>query len=103
MRHHAAGLRRLCKDPEFVQRLIDDPEAAPLPARSRAMVDYALKLTDTPAQVQREDIAPLRAAGLDDRAILDLNMIAGYFAFVNRLADGLGVPLEDYWKDEPQP
>ena len=49
------------------------------------------------------DIDALRTVGLDDRAILDLNMIVGYFAFVNRLADGLGVPLEEYWKDEPQP
>jgi alkylhydroperoxidase family enzyme len=45
----------------------------------------------------------MREAQLDDRAILDANMICGYFAFVNRLADGLGVPLEDYWQDEPDP
>jgi len=40
------------------------------------------------------DLAPLRAAGLDDRALLDLAMIVGYFAFVNRLASGLGVEVE---------
>ncbi len=87
----------------FVQGLIDDPVNADMPARSRAMVDYALKLTDAPAEMERADVDRLREAGLDDRAILDLNMIAAYFAFVNRIADGLGVPLEDYWRDEPQP
>lgn len=66
-------------------------------------MDYALKLTEAPGSMRQEDLNPLRQAGLDDRAILDLNMIVGYFAFVNRLADGLGVPLEEYWKDEPQP
>ncbi len=53
--------------------------------------------------MQRTDLEPLREAGLDDRAILDLNMITSYFAFVNRVADGPGVPLEDSWKDEPEP
>jgi alkylhydroperoxidase family enzyme len=67
------------------------------------MVDYALRLTDSPASVRREDVDSLRAAGLDDRAILDLVLIVGYFAFVNRLADGLGVPLEDWWRREPEP
>jgi uncharacterized peroxidase-related enzyme len=93
----------LTRDPVFVQGLIDDAENAPMPARSRALVDYALKLTDAPATVQREDVDRLRQAGLDDRAILDLNMIASYFAFVNRIADGLGVPLEGYWSSEPEP
>ena len=58
------------------------------------MVDYALKLTRTPQQMQREDLTPLRTAGLDDRAILDLAMVIAYYAYVNRLADGLGVTLE---------
>lgn len=67
------------------------------------MVDYALKLTDAPASMRPEDLEPLRRAGLDDRSILDLNMIVGYYAFVNRLADGLGVALEDFWEHEPNP
>jgi alkylhydroperoxidase family enzyme len=40
------------------------------------------------------DIARLRKAGWSDRAILDLTLVVGYFAFVNRIADGLGVQLE---------
>jgi alkylhydroperoxidase family enzyme len=40
------------------------------------------------------DLQPLRAAGLSDREILDVNLITSYFAFVNRIADGLGIELE---------
>jgi alkylhydroperoxidase family enzyme len=53
--------------------------------------------------MQESDLQPMRDAGLDDRAILDANMVCGYFAFVNRVADGLGVPLEADWDHEPNP
>ena len=96
-------MRRLTKDAQKTQALIDDPAAVELPPRERALVNYAIKLTETPANMQEADVRALRDVGLDDRAILDANMICGYFAFVNRLADGLGVPLEDFWKDEPNP
>ena len=68
--------------------------AAPLTDRERALVDYALALNDAPASMQRAHLAPLRAAGLTDAAILHLNQVVGYFAFANRLANGLGVELE---------
>ena len=57
-------------------------------------MDYALKLTREPWSMRRNDLEPLRAVGLDDRAILDLAMVTAYYAYVNRLADGLGVELE---------
>lgn len=44
------------------------------------------------------DVQLLREHGFSDRAILDINQITGYYAYVNRLADGLGVPLEDFWE-----
>ena len=40
------------------------------------------------------DLDPMRAAGLSDRDILDANLITCYFAYVNRLADGLGIAIE---------
>jgi uncharacterized protein YciW len=58
------------------------------------MLDYALKLTRTPWNMRKGDLEPLRNAGLTDREILDLAMIVSYYAYVNRLADGLGVELE---------
>ena len=44
-----------------------------------------------------EDLIPLREAGYNDRAILDINQITSYYAYVNRIADGLGVELEYFW------
>ena len=45
------------------------------------------------------DISALREAGFSDSAILDINQIIGYYAYVNCLADGLGVELEEFWKE----
>ena len=59
-----------------------------------SLLAYADKLTLTPAAVGAADVDALRAIGLDDRAIHDACAIVAYFAFVNRIADGLGVELE---------
>lgn len=55
---------------------------------------YALKLTATPSEVNAQDVALLREAGFSDRDIHDAAAITAYFNFVNRLASGLGVELE---------
>ncbi len=64
------------------------------------MLDYAVKLTVTPWAVKKADIEALRGAGFGDSAILDICQIVGYYNFVNRLADGLGVELEKYWEEK---
>ena len=61
------------------------------------MLDYAVKLTREPWTMVPEDAERLRSAGFDDRAILDIAQVTAYYAFVNRLADGLGVELEGFW------
>ena len=61
------------------------------------MLEYAVKLTLEPWNMMQADVHKLREAGFEDGDILDINQITGYFAFVNRLADGLGVKLEPYW------
>jgi alkylhydroperoxidase family enzyme len=58
-------------------------------------VDYVLKLTLTPWEMTEQDVGLLRDAGLDDSEILDVCQVASYYAFVNRIAQGLGVELED--------
>lgn len=60
----------------------------------RAMLDYAYKLTVTPGQMNADDVASLRQTGFDDLAIHDICAVTAYFAFVNRIADGLGVEIE---------
>jgi uncharacterized peroxidase-related enzyme len=71
-----------------------DFRTAPLTPRERAICEYAAKLTLTPGEMEPGDLAPLRAEGLSDRDILDANLITSYFAYVNRVADGLGISLE---------
>lgn len=69
-------------------------DAAHLPAADQVMLEYADKLTRTPSAMTAADVARLRTVGFDDRAIHDVCAIVAYFAFVNRIADGLGVELE---------
>ena len=66
----------------------------PLTTRERALLDYADTVTRDPGAVTRGDIDGLRSVGLTDLAIHDACSIVAYFAFVNRIADGLGVELE---------
>jgi len=61
------------------------------------MLAYAEKLTREPWAMVEGDVAALRAAGFRDADILDINQVTGYYAYVNRLADGLGVELEAFW------
>lgn len=64
------------------------------------MLDYAVRLTRDPGAMTASDAEALRDAGFDDRAILDICQIVSYYNYVNRLADGLGVELEEGWRDE---
>lgn len=64
------------------------------------MLTYAVKLTKEPWHMEEDDVIRLRQAGFSDAAILDINQVTGYFAFTNRLTDGLGVELEPFWKEE---
>ena len=66
------------------------------------MLDYAAKLTREPWNMVEADVQALRDNKFSDRAILDINQVTGYYAYVNRLADGLGVALESYWESEEQ-
>ena len=87
----------MTKQDEWVTQLADDYKRAELSPADRAMLDYSTRLTLTPAGFTQQDIQILRDAGFPDRGILDIALIVSYYAYVNRLADGLGVSLEAYW------
>jgi uncharacterized peroxidase-related enzyme len=74
--------------------LIEGRRPERLTAADQAMLDYADKLTTAPRTMTPGDIDRLRGAGFDDRGIHDICAVTAYFAFVNRIADGLGVELE---------
>ncbi len=87
---------RLTGDEALVKQLKVDWESAEITPADRAMLIYAVKLTRTPWEMVEADVIALREAGFSDGAILDINQVTGYYAFVNRLADGLGVQLESF-------
>ena len=60
------------------------------------MLKYAIQLTRQPDSIREEDIQELRRHNFSDRAILEINLAASYMNFVNRIAQGLGVDLEDF-------
>jgi len=59
------------------------------------MLRYADKLTREPARMTRADVDALRAVGFADVDVLAIAEVVGYYAYVNRIADGLGVELEE--------
>ena len=95
--HHGEGLLNLPKNESLVNQLKSDYTLANISIKQMSMLNYAAKLTESPADIFVKDIDQLRDVGFKDRAILDINQIVAYFAYVNRIADGLGVDLEDFW------
>ncbi len=90
MEQHASG----GNPEEFIARLIEDHRALALAPGDRALLDYAEKLTVDPGAMEEADVERLREHGFGDEAVHDLAAVTAYFAFVNRIADGLGVELE---------
>ncbi|HAA37012.1 MAG TPA: alkylhydroperoxidase [Gammaproteobacteria bacterium] len=62
--------------------------------KTLALLRYAQKLTLTPGEMARDDVTALTEAGVDDGEILEANQIIGYFNYVNRCLNGLGVTTE---------
>ena len=91
---HAEDLRAEGADGYLIDPLKKDYRIAELDGPGRALLDYAVKLTRTPASMKESDVEALRAAGFPDGAIHDAAQIVGYFNYANRLVEGLGVDLE---------
>jgi len=75
----------------MVEALQRDYRSALISEQDRIMLDYVVKLTKDATKVSPADHEKLRAAGFDDRAILQITLIASWFNYINRVADALGV------------
>ncbi len=93
--HHRRGLRRLLRDDELLERIESDWRSAGLDPRRAAMLTYVEKLTLSPASVGAADVEGLRSVGFADADVLAIVEVAAYYAYANRIADGLGIQLED--------
>jgi uncharacterized peroxidase-related enzyme len=78
-------------DKSLVEALQADYRSAPISEQDRTMLDYVVKLTNDATKVSPDDHVRLRAAGFDDRGILQITLIASWFNYINRVADALGV------------
>jgi uncharacterized peroxidase-related enzyme len=78
-------------DDGLVKALQEDYKTAPISEQDRVMLDYVSQLTRDATRISRQDHERLRAAGFDDRGILQITLIASWFNYINRVADALGV------------
>ena len=95
-RHHGVGLERLLKKEEgnyeeYRAQLDQEQPGKPFTPAEQAALAYARKLTVDPGAIGQADIDSLKATGLKDGQILEINQVAAYFAYANRTVTGLGV------------
>jgi uncharacterized peroxidase-related enzyme len=94
---HGAAVRQLSGDPVLAEMLVQNYRAAELPPRHRAMLDFAVKLTDAPWSVEEPDRARLREAGFSDRDVWDVAAVASFFSMSNRMASAVDMrPNREY-------
>src|SRR4051812_7903030 len=94
MESHEKDLRSAVAGDEQVRATQNDYRTAGLTPREVALLDYAVRLTKDPRAVGRADLDDLRRAGYTDEQLVDAVQCIGYFNFINRVLDGLGVDPE---------
>jgi uncharacterized peroxidase-related enzyme len=94
---HSAYLRKLTGDPVLVEQLRTNYKYAGVEPRERAMLDFAVKLTEQSAACTEADVEVLREVGWSDEDVMDITEVTAMFNFTNRLASGLGwVPNDEF-------
>jgi uncharacterized peroxidase-related enzyme len=95
--HHGDALLRVTRNRGLADALRTDFRKAELSSADAVMLTFVSSLTENPGTDHSAGVAALKEAGFSERAILHVTLIVGYFNFVNRVAQGLGVNLEKYW------
>jgi uncharacterized peroxidase-related enzyme len=93
---HARDFGQESGNTDVAEQLVFDYRKATLSGTDRALCDYAVKLTLAPGEMTERDAARLREFGFSDEAITIAAQVIGYFNYINRIADGLGVDPEDW-------
>ena len=93
---HSAALRKLTRDPVLADQIAADHRVADISERMKHALDYAVKLTRTPAGMTEADVEDLRSAGWQDEDVMDITEVTALFNFSNRMASGLG------WAPNPE-
>jgi alkylhydroperoxidase family enzyme len=79
----------------MIMALRDDYKSAPISDADRVMLDYVVQLTKDATKITPKYHKRMRMAGFDDKAILQITLIASWFNYINRVADALGVGKAD--------
>jgi uncharacterized peroxidase-related enzyme len=97
---HGAAVRALSGDPVLGEMMVMNYRAAELAPRHRAMLDFAVKLTETPWLVEEDDREALRGAGFSERDLWDIAAVAAFFNMSNRMASAVDMrPNRAYHAD----
>jgi uncharacterized peroxidase-related enzyme len=101
---HGAAVRQLSGDPALGEMMVMNYRAADLPPRQRAMLDFAVKLTEEPDRIGEADRQALRKVGLSERDIWDIAAVAAFFNMSNRMAAAVDMrPNPEYHAMARQP
>ncbi|EIM75205.1 peroxidase-like protein [Nitratireductor aquibiodomus RA22] len=94
---HGAAVRQLSGDPVLGELMVMNYRAAKLEPRQKAMLDFAVKLTESPAKIEESDRRALREAGFSEHDIWDIAAVASFFNMSNRMAAAVDMhPNEEY-------
>lgn len=102
MESHEGDLRSEISNDEKLRAIQDDYRQVDLGPATRALLDFAVKMTTKPREMRRSDVAALRQAGFSDEDILDAVQTIGYFNYINRVMDALGIAPEPDMRFHPE-
>ena len=88
-------MRAQFTDPQIAQ-ILTDFQAADIDETTKAILEFAVKVTRAATTVTQADLDHLRSYGLTDEALFAIVEIVGFFSYVNRIADAFGVELDDF-------
>lgn len=91
---HSEAAKLLGIEAEVFDKLMSDPDAAPIKPALRPILAFVKKLTLTPSRMVQADADAVLAAGWDERTLHDAIMVCCVYSFMNRLADGHGLPSD---------
>ena len=79
-----------------ISQIVADFQAADIDDTTKAILEFAVKVTKAAPTVIQADLEHLRSYGLTDEALFAIVEVVGFFNYVNRIADAFGIELDDF-------
>ena len=95
LRCHGDMLDNCPVDDDLKERLVTDWRTANLSDTDKLILGYAETITREAHTIDQAYVDHLKRSGLSDQTIHDAAQVTAYFNYVNRIADALGVELEE--------